>query len=82
MSAISASPDRIAEMQKAFIAGVVGRAKVPATKAVKMYPMAAPKPVPVVGGVRAKPTRPTYGHVRISTYPKHFAGLDAMGFMT
>ena len=81
MSAISATPERIAEMQKVRIAGVVERSKPPATKAIKMYPMASPKPVPVMGGVRAKPTRPTFGHVRISTYPKHMAGMDAGGFM-
>jgi len=81
MSAIAVTPERIAEMQKSFIAGVVHRAKLPKTQAVKQFPMREPKMPPVEGGVRAKPTRPTFGHVRISTYPKHFAGMDAMGFM-
>lgn len=82
MSAVSASPEMIAGMQKSFVAGIVRRAKLPATQAIKLFPMSTPKVVPVEGGVRAKPTRPTFGHVRISTYPKHFAGMDAMGFMT
>ena len=82
MSAIAVTPERISEMQKAFVAGIVHSAKMPATRAVKLFPMSAPKMPPTEGGVRAKPTRPTFGHVRISTYPKHFAGMDPAGFMS
>jgi hypothetical protein len=82
MATVSASPEKIVEMQKAFVAGIVHRAKMPATQAIKLYPMSAPKRVEVVSGVKAKATRPTYGMVRISTFPKDFAGMDKMGFMT
>lgn len=83
MSAIAVTPEKIAEMQRSMVAGVVQhRGSLPATRAIKMFPMSAPKMPPVEGGVRAKPTRPTFGHVKISTYPKHMAGMDKAGFMT
>lgn len=82
MATVSTNSEMIADMQKSFIAGVVHRAKLPATQAIKLYPMSAPKKVEVESGVKAKATRPTFGMVRISTFPKHFAGMDTMGFMT
>ena len=83
MSAIAVTPQLISEMQMSRIAGVVQhRGKVPATTPIKMFPMPAPKMPQVESGVRAKATRPTFGQVRISTYPMHMAGMDKMGFMT
>ena len=68
---------------KVFVAGVVGRpARMPATKSVAYHKFRAPARVPVESGVKAPATKPTYGHVRISTFPKHLAGMDAAGFMT
>lgn len=82
MASIESAPRKIVALQQAFVAGVVHRGKLPATQAIKLYPMEAPKKVKVEGGGRAPPTRPVYGHVRISTFPKHLAGVDSAGFMT
>lgn len=68
---------------KVFPAGVVlDRPKAPPTGAIPLVRIRAPKAVKVESGVRAPPTKPTYGHVRISKFPGHFAGMDAKGFMT
>lgn len=82
MASVESAPRKISYLQQAFVAGVVHRAEPPVTKAIKLYPMAAPKPVKVEAGAHAPPTRPVYGHVRISTFPNHFAGMDKRGFMT
>lgn len=82
MATVSTSPEMIAELQQSFVAGIVERAKMPATRAVKLYPMSAPKVVRVESGMKASATRPTYGMVRVATYPKHFAGMDSAGYMT
>lgn len=68
---------------KVFVAGVVlNRPKLPATMSVATHRFRAPARVPVESGVRAPATKPCYGNVMISTFPKHFAGEDKMGFMT
>ena len=68
---------------KVLPAGVViGRAKPAATHAIPLVKVRAPKAVKVESGVRAPPTKPVYGHVRISKFPGGFAGMDRMGFMT
>jgi hypothetical protein len=67
---------------KVFPAGVVlHRPKAPPTGPIPLHKVRAPKSVKVESGVHAPPTKPTYGHVRISKYPGHFAGMDAAGFM-
>lgn len=84
MSAISAAGllDEAGNF-KVYPAGVVlDRPKAPATKAIPLIKVRAPKAVKVESGGRAPPTKPTYGHVRISKFPGHFAGMDAAGFMT
>lgn len=68
---------------KVLVAGVTPhRAKLPATMNVNIHNFRAPSRVPVESGVKAPATKPTYGHVRISKFPGHFAGMDAAGFMT
>lgn len=68
---------------KVFVAGaVLHRPKLPATMNVNLFKFRAPRSVPVESGVKAPATKPTYGHVRISKFPGHFAGMDAAGFMT
>ena len=68
---------------KVFVAGVVlNRPKMPATMSVATHKFRAPKKVGVESGVKAPATKPTYGHVMISTFPKHLAGMDSMGFMS
>ncbi len=68
---------------KVFVAGVVrDRPKLPATMSVAQRKFAAPSRVPVESGVKASATKEPFGHVRISKYPQHFAGMDKAGFMT
>jgi hypothetical protein len=68
---------------KVFVAGVVmDRPKMPATMSVSTHKFAAPTRVPVESGAKAPATKPTYGHVRVSKFPGHFAGMDSKGFMT
>jgi len=68
---------------KVFVAGVVlNRPKLPATMSVTKHGFRAPARVPVEAGAKSPATKPTYGHVRISKFPGHFAGMDPMGFMT
>ena len=75
-------PPKISGMQMAFVAGLVSRADAPLTRAVKLYPLEAPKTVPVAS-VKAVATRPSsFGMVQMSKFPKQFAGMDAAGFMT
>lgn len=68
---------------KVLPAGVViGRPKPALTKAIPLVKVRAPKAVKVESGGRAAATKVPFGHVRISTYPKHMAGMDPAGFMT
>jgi hypothetical protein len=68
---------------KVFVAGVVmDRPKAPATKAIPMRSFRMPGMPKIESGLKAPATKPTYGHVRISKYPKHMAGMDPAGFMT
>lgn len=68
---------------KVFVAGVVrDRPKMPATMAIAQHRVPMPSKPPVDSGVKAPATKCAFGHVRISTYPKHMAGYDAAGFMT
>lgn len=68
--------------QKVFVAGVVKhRPSLPATMSVTQHKFRAPSKVPTVSGMKSPATKVPFGHVRISTFPKHFAGEDAMGFM-
>ena len=68
---------------KVFVAGVVrDRPRLPATMSVAQFKFRAPTRVPVESGAKAPATKPTYGHVRISKFPGHFAGMDKAGFMT
>ena len=76
------TPERISELQNGFVAGIVRRAKLPETMQIKQRPFPRPEMPRVVGGVRACPTKPTFGMVRVSKFPKHFAGMDSAGFMT
>jgi hypothetical protein len=68
---------------KVFVAGVVrDRPKLPATMSVNKRSFPAPSRVSVESGVKAPATKEPFGHVRISKFPDHFAGMDKMGFMT
>lgn len=68
---------------KVLVAGVVPhRGKLPATMNVNIHKFPAPTRVPVESGAKAPATKPTYGHVKISKFPGHFAGMDHQGFMT
>lgn len=68
---------------KVHPAGVVGeRPKMPATSAIPLHPLRAPAPVKVESGIHAAATKVPFGHVMISKYPKHFAGMDHAGFMS
>lgn len=68
---------------KVFVAGVVHhRGKTPATTAIPQHRVPMPSMPSVGSGLKAPPTKPTYGHVRISKFPGHFAGMDKMLFMT
>lgn len=68
---------------KVFVAGVVNdRPKKPATREIPRHRVPMPSMPKIESGLRAPPTKPTYGHVRISKFPGHFAGMGAQGFMT
>ena len=68
---------------KVFVAGVVHhRAKTPATMAIPQHRVPMPSMPPVDSGLKAPATKCAFGHVRISTFPKHMAGMDSAGFMT
>lgn len=68
---------------KVFVAGVVrDRPRLPATMNINIRKFPAPTRVPVESGAKAPATKPTYGHVMISKFPGHFAGMDHQGFMT
>jgi hypothetical protein len=68
---------------KVFPAGVVlHRPKKPATGAIPVFKVPMPAKPKIESGLKAPATKPSYGHVRISTYPKHLAGMDPAGFMT
>ena len=61
---------------------VVGRPRKPATGPIPVFSVPMPSKPRIESGVKAPATKPSYGHVRISTYPKHLAGMDKRGFMT
>lgn len=70
-------------LPKVFVAGMVVRpSNTPATKAIPLSHLIKPEAVMVKGGLKASPTKEPFGHVRVSTYKKGMAGMDAMGFMT
>ena len=70
-------------LPKVFVAGQVVRpTHTPATKEVPLSRLIAPGSVMVKSGMKASATKEPFGHVRISTYKKGMAGMDAMGFMS
>ena len=72
-----------AGLPKVFVAGNVVRPTLtPATRQIPLSHLIAPGPVMVKGGLKACATKEPFGHVRISTFKKGMAGMDAMGFMT
>jgi hypothetical protein len=72
-----------AGLPKVFVAGMVVRPTLsPSTKAIPQTRLISPGPVMVKGGMKSSATKEPFGHVRVSTYKKGMAGMDAMGFMT
>jgi hypothetical protein len=61
---------------------VVGRPRKPATGPIPTFTVPMPSKPKIESGVKAPATKCAFGHVRISTYPKHLAGMDPAGFMT
>ncbi len=70
-------------LPKVFVAGMVVRpTHMPATKEVPLSRLIKPEAVMVKSGMKSSATKEPFGHVRVSTYKKGMAGMDAMGFMT